>query len=35
MFLDTSGLHVIFHSKEKEHEAAVSLFGGAGPKLTV
>ncbi len=34
MFLDTSGLHVIFHSKEKEHEAAVSLFGGAGPKLT-
>ena len=34
MFLDTSGLHVIFHSKEREHEAAVTLFGAAGRKST-
>jgi len=34
MLLDTSGLHVIFHINEREHEAAVTLFGAAGPKLT-
>lgn len=34
MLLDTSGLLVIFHIGEAEHETAVTLFGAAGPKLT-